>query len=214
MKSELKSRIAEAYTKEVLSSELFPKSIYAFCQKHDFNENEFYEVFASLDAVKNYIWVAFHKNCKKVLKENKSFSKYDSKEKFLAYLFSYFELLTLNRSYVLYALNEGHSLERLKNLKQLKDFRTHYLTFVKDTVLCNENESKIQELNDKLFSEGTWVQFLILLKFWIEDQSPKFEKTDIAIEKSVQAVFDLLQSNPLEKWIDLGKFMVKEGFKL
>jgi hypothetical protein len=55
---------------------------------------------------------------------------------------------------------------------------------------------------------------LVLLKFWIEDQSPKFEKTDIAIEKSVQAVFDLLQSNPLEKWIDLGKFMVKEGFKL
>jgi len=53
MKSELKSRIAEAYTKEVLSSELFPKSIYAFCQKHDFNENEFYGVFASLDAVKN-----------------------------------------------------------------------------------------------------------------------------------------------------------------
>ena len=214
MKSELKSRIADAYTKEVLSSELFPKSIYAFCQKHDFNENEFYEVFASLDAVKNYIWVAFHKNCKKVLKKNKSFSKYDSKEKFLAYLFSYFELLTLNRSYVLYVLNEGHSLERLKNLKQLKDFRTHYLIFVKDTVLSNENESKIQELNDKLFSEGTWVQFLILLKFWIEDQSPKFEKTDIAIEKSVQAVFDLLQSNPLEKWIDLGKFMVKEGFKL
>jgi len=158
--------------------------------------------------------VAFHKNCKKVLKKNKSFSKYDSKEKFLAYLFSYFELLTLNRSYVLYVLNEGHSLERLKNLKQLRDFRTHYLTFVKDTVLSNENESKIQELNDKLFSEGTWVQFLILLKFWTEDQSPKFEKTDIAIEKSVQAVFDLLQSNPLEKWIDLGKFMVKEGFKL
>jgi hypothetical protein len=214
MKSELKSKIAEAYTKEVLSSELFPKSVYAFCQKHNFQEKEFYEGFASLEAVKNYIWVAFHKNCKKVLKKNKSYSSYDSKEKFLAYLFSYFEVLTLNRSYVLYVLSTGHSLERLQNLRQLKDFRTHYLNFVKDILLSTENDSKLKEFNDKLFSEGTWIQFLVLLKFWIEDESPKFEKTDIAIEKSVQAVFDLLQSNPLEKWIDLGKFMVKEGFKL
>lgn len=214
MKSELKSKIAEAYMIEVLSSELFPKSVYAFCQKHNFQENEFYEGFSSLDAIKNYIWVAFHKNCKKVLKKNKSFSNYDSREKFLAYLFSYFEVLTLNRSYVLYVLNAGHSLERLKNLKQLKDFRTHYLNFIKDILLTTENDSKRKEFNDKLFSEGTWIQFLVLLKFWIEDESLKFEKTDIAIEKSVQAVFDLLQSNPLEKWIDLGKFMVKEGFKL
>ena len=111
-------------------------------------------------------------------------------------------------------LSTGHSLERLQNLRQLKDFRTHYLNFVKDILISTENDSKLKEFNDKLFSEGTWIQFLVLLKFWIEDESPKFEKTDIAIEKSVQAVFDLLQSNPLEKWIDLGKFMVKEGFKL
>jgi hypothetical protein len=51
---------------------------------------------------------------------------------------------------------------------------------------------------------------LFLLKFWMDDTSKGFEKTDILIEKSVNTVVDLLDTKPLESLFDLGKFLWKE----
>jgi hypothetical protein len=53
----------------------------------------------------------------------------------------------------------------------------------------------------------------VILKFWIEDTSKGFEKTDILIEKTVNTAFDLMQTQPLERVIDLGKFLWKENHK-
>ena len=69
---------------------------------------------------------------------------------------------------------------------------------------------KITKKPVKLISEGVWVQFLFLMKFWLNDDSAGFEKTDMAIEKSVNTVFDVLDNTPLESIIDFGKFLWKE----
>ncbi|MFB0910922.1 MAG: TetR/AcrR family transcriptional regulator, partial [Flavobacterium sp.] len=44
----------------------------------------------------------------------------------------------------------------------------------------------------------------------VDDVSPKFEKTDIYIEKSVNLSFELMDTAPLDSLIDLGKFIFKE----
>jgi hypothetical protein len=48
------------------------------------------------------------------------------------------------------------------------------------------------------------------MKFWLDDTSPSFEITDIFIEKSVKASFDLINTTPLKSIIDFGKFLYKE----
>jgi hypothetical protein len=63
------------------------------------------------------------------------------------------------------------------------------------------------------FSEGAWVQLLFLLKFWMDDDSPSFEKTDMAIEKSVRIVFDVFDNTPIDSIVDFGKFLWKENTK-
>jgi hypothetical protein len=50
----------------------------------------------------------------------------------------------------------------------------------------------------------------LTLKFWLDDDSAAFEKTDIYIEKSVKASFELLNVAPLDSLIDFGKFIFKE----
>ena len=65
-------------------------------------------------------------------------------------------------------------------------------------------------LTNPIISEGAWIQFLAILKFWIDDTSKSFESTDILIEKSVNTVVDLLNTKPLESLLDLGKFLWKE----
>jgi len=66
--------------------------------------------------------------------------------------------------------------------------------------------------NTQVFSEAAWAQFLFILKFNLEDDSPGFEKTDVAIEKSINTVFDVFDHTPLENVIDFGKFLAKELF--
>ena len=44
----------------------------------------------------------------------------------------------------------------------------------------------------------------------MDDTSKGFEKTDVAIEKSVRVIFDVFETTPLESIIDFGKFLWKE----
>ena len=71
-------------------------------------------------------------------------------------------------------------------------------------------QEKLQNFQEKAFQETSWIQLLLALKFWIDDSSPAFEKTDIYIEKSVKASFELMNIVPLDSLIDFGKFIFKE----
>ncbi len=202
--------IITGYMNYVLEHETLPKSIYKFCKANGIEEAEFYQYFGSFEALRNGVWAKFFTNTEKLLIENTDYADASNREKLLTFFFTFFELLTLNRSYVLFALNEQSGM--LKNMEQLKGLRKQIKAFATDLIEeGNADKSlKITQHNPQLFSEGAWVQFLFLLKFWMDDDSPAFEKTDIAIEKSVNTVFDVFDNTPLENIIDFGKFLFKE----
>jgi ubiquinone biosynthesis protein COQ9 len=119
-------------------------------------------------------------------------------------------MLSANRSYVVLSLKEQQN--QLKNLMQLTTLRSKFRTFVSEiftSELKIENE-KLQNIQKKAVQETAWIQLLLTLKFWLEDESPSFEKTDIFIEKSVKLSFELMNTAPLESLIDFGKFLFKE----
>ena len=142
--------------------------------------------------------------------KNKDFDSYSKREKLLTFYFTFFEMLTANRSYVLWSLKSSNN--KLENLKQLTNLRKKVVSFG-DSLVESDKEDKKFKLTQrprKIISEGVWKQFLFLLKFWMNDDSPSFEKTDVAIEKSVNTVFDVLDNTPLDSIIDFGKFLWKE----
>ena len=128
----------------------------------------------------------------------------------LTFFYAFFELLTLNRSYVLFALKEEEP--SLKNLSQLSGLRGGFLEYAGGLVAdSNEDKtSRITRQSPRLYSEGAWLQMLFLLRFWMKDDSAGFEKTDMAIEKSVNTIFDIFDNTPLESVLDFGKFLFKE----
>jgi hypothetical protein len=99
-------------------------------------------------------------------------------------------------------------------MEQLKGLRKDIKDYSKDLIIDGNTEKnyKITKRNPQLFSEGAWLQFMFLLNFWKSDDSAGFEKTDVAIEKSVNTIFDLFDNTPLENIIDFGKFLYKESF--
>lgn len=204
------NHIIGLYMDYVLENNYVPKNIYIFCKENEVDEADFYSNFGSLDAVKQSIWEKFFENAIHTIEKDNAYTSYTDKDKLLTLFFTLFEILTLNRSYVLYALKENK--EGLKNIKDLKGIRTHFKDFINTNVNSDTSVAvgNLGKITKPIYAEGAWIQFLFILKFWLEDTSKGFEKTDIIIEKSVNTAVDLLNTKPLESLIDLGKFLWNE----
>jgi hypothetical protein len=125
-------------------------------------------------------------------------------------------MLSANRSFVTALLNEDKN--KLRSLSKLSELRKEFMSFYNQLEIekIDLKQEKLIEIQEKSMSEMAWFQFLFTLKFWIEDTSIAFEKTDIFIEKSVNTSFDLMDTTPLKSLIDFGKFMWQEkaSFKI
>lgn len=204
--------IIEKFMNDVLQENQEPKNVYVFCQKHNIEESEFYSFFGSLDSLKQSIWLKFFENTTQIIIQDSKFSEYSNKNKLLTLYFTFFEVLTLNRTYILFYFKDKK--EGLSNLSNLKSLRTEFKKFIEENCSRKENiiSEKFTRVTQSAYAEGAWMQFLFLLKFWLDDTSKGFEKTDVLIEKSVNTVMDLMETKHLANIVDLGKFLWKEKF--
>lgn len=207
-----KDLIITMFMDYVLEHEKLPKTVYKFCKVNNIEESDFYLYYGSIDALKKGIWDTFLENTINVIHKNAEYQEFTNRDKMLTFFYTFFEVLTLNRSYVLFVMDNAGS--PLKNLEQLKGLRKSVKQFAKG--LINDGNAdknlKITKHNPQIFSEGAWLQTMFLMNFWKSDDSASFEKTDVAIEKSVNTIFDLFDNTPLENILDFGKFLYKEKF--
>ena len=205
-----KEKIVSMYMDYVLENSEKPKSVYHFTKLNNFSETEFYSFFGTIESIEKEIFKIFLDKTVELLNKNPDYENYDMKSKMLSFYFTFFEILTANRSYVVMVLNENNN--QLKKLTQLSGLRSSFKKYVRDIISDDYRvqQEKLQNFQEKAIQETSWVQLLLTLKFWLDDSSPSFEKTDIYIEKSVKATFELMNIAPLESLIDFGKFIFKE----
>ena len=205
-----KDKIVSMYMHYRLDTNDKPKSVYQFAKTNGFDETEFYSFFGTLESIEKEIFKMFLEKTIALIQKDPSYATYDMKSKMLSFYFTFFEMLSANRSYVVMSLKEHQN--QLKNLMQLSSLRIgfkNYITEIMTDEVRTQHE-KFQNFQEKAIQETSWIQFLLTLKFWLEDESPAFEKTDIYIEKSVKASFELMNIAPLDSLIDFGKFIFKE----
>src|SRR5690554_1083282 len=211
--------IIENYIDYVLTHGEQPKSVYTYSKSLGISEAEFYQMFASFDAVERAIWSASIVETIDTIRQQEVWTSYTAREKMLSFFYSYVEVLKRQRSFVSYSLNDSG---KLSTPAVLTDVKTVFGNFAED--LINEGLSS-GELAERMFiskryKDAIWLQFAFILNFWIKDDSKDFEKTDEAIEKGINVTFDLFQQSPLDNLIEYGKFIsrnfdIKEkmGFK-
>lgn len=204
------SQIIDMFMDYVLEHNHQPKSVYAFAKANNFEESKFYEFFGSFDALERDIFKAFFDNTIAVIDKNEDYQNFDARNKLLSFYYTFFEVLTANRSYVLYALKEHK--EHLKLLKTLSVLKKHFSNYIGllDIETIDFKQEQLEKIQRRGIKETAWLQLLITLRFWMDDSSASFEKTDLFIEKSVKASFDLIDTTPIRSLIDLGKFIYKE----
>jgi hypothetical protein len=205
-----RDKIVSMYMNYRLENTDRPKSVYQFAKENGFDEATFYSFFGTLESVEKEIYKIFIEKTIDLIQKDPAYENYDMKSKMLSFYFTLFEMMSANRSYVLLTLKEHKN--QLKNLVPLTSFRTEFKNYILD-IITDEVRTKYEtflNFQEKAIQESTWLQFLLILKFWVDDESPAFEKTDLFIEKSVKTAFDVFNSVPIESIIDLGKFLYKE----
>lgn len=205
-----KEDLINSFMNHVLEYNEQPKSVYAFAKANNISETQFYKYFGSFDALEQHIFEAFFINTLNVLDKSPDYLSFDARNKLLSFYFTFFENLTANRSYVVSALKDyKNGLKTLNKLKGLRSLFTKYISDLNIETLEIKQDS-LEKLQHKSLQESAWIQLLMTLKFWLDDSSASFEKTDIFIEKSINASFDLIDVKPIKSVIDLGKFLFKE----
>lgn len=198
------------YMDYVLEHGSQPKSVYIFAKTNNFDESNFYEHFGTFEAIEKHVFRAFFDNTVMVLQQSNDYQLFDARNKLLSFYFTFFENLTANRSYVMFALQQHkNSMKGLAALSELKKGFTNYIDEL-DIETLDIKVERIDKFQQRALQESAWLQLLLTMKFWMDDNSASFVKTDIFIEKSVNTSFDVLNIAPLKSVVDLGKFIFKE----
>ena len=101
-------------------------------------------------------------------------------------------------------------------MKALKELKRAFSQFIESLEIqtLDLQEERLEKIQARGIKESAWFQLLVTVKFWLDDTSSSFEKTDIFIEKSVKASFDLIDTTPIKSIIDFGKFLFKEKVQM
>lgn len=204
-------QIKNAYIDFVLVHDEQPKSVYSFVKKLKISEADFYQFYASFESIEKLVWVELTVETISTIQEQEVWPQYSSRERILAFFYSYIEVLRKQRSFILYTLKK-HSGKWFAPAV-LSGVKPIFENFAEETI--NEGIDSGELADRKFFSErykdALWVQFRFLIDFWLNDDSAGFEQTDEAIERGINVSFDLFQHSPLDNLLDYGKFLSRNG---
>lgn len=207
-----RAEIIEQYADYCLTHGSKPATVYKFAKDNGYNEGEFYKYFPSFEVLEQSYFLEMFNHAVELQEQSPAYAAYTGVEKLSAIYFTFFEIATANRSFVVYSLGEGsNALKNLMKLRELRKVFTEYAAAVLENPV-DLKHPRAEKIQKDVLKEGAWVQFLSIFKFWMGDTSASFEKTDVFIEKSVKASNDLVYNSPINSLVDLGKFLWKEKF--
>lgn len=206
--------ITEMYMDYFLMNNEAPKSVYHFAQLNNFNEKDFYQFFGNFMSVEQYIFKSFFDETHALLEKSDEYASFDARNKLLSFYFTFFEFLSANRSFVLLLLQ--HHTQHWYTIAALSTLKKEFQKYVKELEIetLDLKERRLEKFKEKSIEQTSWMQLLMTIRFWMEDASPSFEKTDVFIEKTINTGFDLLDVKPLKSVIDLGKFIFNEKINM
>jgi hypothetical protein len=207
------TRIELAYMDYLLDHGDRPASVFKFCQLLGIKEDEFYDHLGSFTGLERKIWKDFIEKTVQRLHADEAYTTFSSRERMLAFYYTLFEELRSSRSFVLVQLKNQNKPEITPEF--LKDFKATYESFIEDVLNSGQSSGEVAKrpFLDKRYPQLFWIHMGFILFFWKNDSSPAFEKTDAAIEKSVNLAFDLISKGAVDSMIDFAKFIYQTNVK-
>lgn len=197
------------YKEYVLEKEGRPKSAYHLSRHAGIEENKIYDTYGSVEAIEVEIMKGYVQDTLADLKSDKNYPQFSVREKLLGFFFTLTSKLKAERSFlkVLAQCPGGKSLKSLKEVKRI------YKSFTYELIAQGYESGEVEDrpLVAKAYPEMFWACYGYIMGFWFKDNSAGFERTDAAIEKSVNLLFDALSKGFVDGLFDFGRFHMQEA---
>jgi hypothetical protein len=167
---------------------------------------DFYDHYASLRELEGDVWRDLVTDTVERLHSDPIFVEYSSREKLLAFYFTLIEVLKEHEVFSRVYLKKA---QYFPLPAYLKEFKSAYMRFIGSVLAQGKQDGEVVDrliVSDQ-YDQVIWLQLMFVLKFWASDQSEDYQKTDAAIEKAVNTLYDLIGRNPVDSLFDLGKFI-------
>jgi hypothetical protein len=186
-----------------------PFTVYQFLKKTEFEEADFYGHFRTIGELERMYWQEQFAAVRAALSADPVYAAYSVREKLLAFYFTLIEHLRERRLLIRGILEKRGPLRLWPSA--LRYFRQYFLSFARELVEEGLTSGEIADrpfITDR-YPDALSFQLLFVLRFWSKDASEELQDTDAAIEKAVRFLFDLLESNSIDSFFDLSRFLVQ-----
>ncbi|MCX7745055.1 MAG: TetR family transcriptional regulator C-terminal domain-containing protein [Flavobacteriales bacterium] len=201
----------EQYISYVSEHGIQPATVGAFCKAAGITEPEFYKQYASFSVLEDHIWKTWIEETIQKVSSSEAYANYSVREKYLAFCFGLTQQLLPVRSFVTWRFTAC----RTKDIYFFHRFRNaikdHFHALIHQGLESGEIPSRFGI--HRFYADAAFIHVLATIKFWVDDSSDEFEKTDEFIEKSVHFQMDLITRNGLDSGAELGKFFFQQVWK-
>jgi hypothetical protein len=194
-----KEKIEQEYAKYLRENGKRPNTVFAFCAQAGLDEKEFYKFYSSFNHIERTFWKKMYDNTLLRVKAEPVYEEYGTREKFLSFFYTLVEVLKEERSFLLAARLNKYNISLFK-----EEFINYAKFLVNEGISNNEIESRV--FFSSKYADLIWFQTDYIIQFWLKDESSDFEKTDAAIEKAVNLIFDIFSKNIADSAFDFVKF--------
>ena len=198
---------------EHIASEGYETTTEEFCKQHKIPVNDFVDHLGQFEDADEEIWQTLMQVSIDTAIDDPQFQQFDFRQRLLSVYYLFFENCAMNTAFCMASIEHHGKLKMVSTLSGLKKVFVAFImeAYQSDSIFQSTQVGQlIHKIGDTIYSEGFYSQLLFLLDFWHRDTSPDFEKTDLAIEKSVKAACDLLDVTPVKSIFDFGKFIWQE----
>ncbi|MEQ8364354.1 MAG: TetR family transcriptional regulator C-terminal domain-containing protein [Cyclobacteriaceae bacterium] len=204
-------KIRQEYINYILENEKKPSSVFKFCKTIGIKEGDFYRCYGSFKALEKAIWKEYAQSTIDRLKSDSNYAAFSAREKVLAFYFTLVEILKEERSFILFQLKKRKLPSSPPSF--IRKFKKEFDAWASEVIEEGKQTDEIAKrpFLDQRYVPLLWFHLHFVLMFWVKDESAEFEKTDEAIEKSVNLAFDLMGKGVVDNVFEFGKFLFQQA---
>ncbi len=197
------------YLQFVTEHKARPGSIYELAKYVGEEKVTLQREYKNIVTLENELWKSLIEKTFLRLNAEPAYADYVARERLLAFYFTLLEVLAPHRDYIQLVPLSTSILHIGTN--PFTDFKKAFAVYTQSLINLGLETGEVEQrtfLTNK-YTEALWAQCLFILNFWTKDTSEDFQKTDEAVERSVNLSLDLMARGPMDSLVEFGQFLFK-----
>ncbi|OWY22322.1 hypothetical protein C7N43_14270 [Sphingobacteriales bacterium UPWRP_1] len=202
------SEVKQNYRNYVVKHPNGRHTLYRFAHTMGIASETIQAHFTTAIGIEQSIWSDFFDQTLEQLDANGNvYQNYSAREKMLAFFYTLEEVLKSNQAYIAATYPNGWLSFGQPDCLEL--FKKKFLVFANQLITGGIDTQEIEwrAVLTGRYADIIWLEVPAIIRFWLNDSSDNFERTDSLIEKTVNFTFDMMGRTVFDSGTELLKFL-------